>query len=99
LPHSFAYNSPAIEKTIRRKLAGVLPDSDGDAVQGLNTLLRRLKFEGKGLREYGMREEDVTKAAAIAVEKPYANPRTVEQSKIQELFRRAWAGEHARADL
>jgi alcohol dehydrogenase class IV len=80
------------------KLAQVLPDSGGDAVHGLNVLLAHLHVK-RGLREFGMREEDVDKAADLAAANPYENPRKVERNGIRELIRRAWAGEVAKADL
>jgi len=97
LPHSLAYNAPAIPEAMQ-KLAEVLPDSDGDAIKGLNLLLERLGVQ-KALKDLGLKEEDVTKAAELALSKPYPNPRTLEKASIQELIRRAWAGENARADL
>lgn len=97
LPHALAYNAPKIPKTVEA-LAGVLPESDGDAVKGLNSLLSRINVQ-RGLKELGMKEEDVDKAADIAISKPYWNPREIERDAIRELIRRAWAGEDARADL
>jgi alcohol dehydrogenase class IV len=80
------------------KLALVLPDCEGDAIRGLNILLARLKVK-RGLKELGMKEEDVDKAADLAVASPYWNPRKVERDSIRELIRRAWAGEDAKAGL
>jgi alcohol dehydrogenase class IV len=97
LPHALAYNAPNIPDAMKR-LAEVLPGSEGDAVKGLNVLLQRLQVK-RGLKDFGFKEEHLDKAAEIAVEKPYWNPRPVEKEKIRELFRRAWAGEEARADL
>lgn len=97
LPHALAYNAPAIPEVMER-LAGVLPGSEGDAVGGLNLLLARLKVK-RGLRELGMREEDVDAAAEIAVANPYWNPRAVERGLLRETIRRCWAGEEARVDL
>jgi alcohol dehydrogenase class IV len=65
---------------------------------GLDVLLTKLKVE-RGLKDFGFKEEDVDKAADIAVANPYWNPREVERAPIRELIRRAWAGEEARADL
>lgn len=96
LPHALAYNAPNIPEVMER-LAAVLPGSEGDAVKGLNVLLQRLQVK-RALKDFGMREEDLDKAAAIAVETPYWNPRAVETAKVRELLRRAWAGEEARAD-
>ena len=97
LPHAIAYNAPNIPDTMK-KLAEVLPGSDGDAIKGLNVLLTKLGVK-RGLKEYGMREEDVDKAADIAVSNPYWNPRSVEREPLRETIRRCWAGEEARADL
>jgi alcohol dehydrogenase class IV len=97
LPHALAYNAPQIPD-VMRQLAEVLPGSEGDAIRGLNVLLTKLKVK-RGLKEFGFREEDVDRAAEIAVGNPYWNPREIEKGPIRELIRRAWAGEEARADL
>ncbi|KAK5138820.1 hypothetical protein LTR04_004156 [Oleoguttula sp. CCFEE 6159] len=97
LPHALAYNAPAIPAAME-KLAAALPGSEGDAVKGLNVLLAKLKVK-RGLKEFGMKEDDIDRAADIAVANPYWNPRAVERDGIRELIRRAWAGEEARADL
>lgn len=98
LPHALSYNAPAVPGALE-KLAAALPDCDGKgAVHGLNVLLGKLKVK-RGLKEYGMKEEDIDRAVEIAVSKPYWNPREIEPSALKELIRRAWAGEDARADL
>jgi alcohol dehydrogenase class IV len=79
-------------------LADNLPESNGDAIYGLNVLLSKLKVK-KGLKDFGMKEDDIDKAADIAVSNPYWNPRSVQRAPIRELIRRVWAGEEARADL
>ncbi|KAH6999136.1 hypothetical protein BKA56DRAFT_569214 [Ilyonectria sp. MPI-CAGE-AT-0026] len=97
LPHALAYNAPKVPGAMRA-LASVLPESNGDAVAGLNVLLTKLKVQ-RGLKALGMKESDIDKAADIAVSKPYWNPRDIEREAIRELIRRAWAGEEARSDL
>lgn len=97
LPHALSYNAPAIPQ-VMEELAKVLPDSDGDATKGLNVLLQKLKVQ-RALKDLGMKEEDIDKAAEIATSNQYPNPRAVEKGPIRELIRRAWAGEPARADL
>lgn len=97
LPHALAYNAPRVPGAMA-KLAEALPGSDGDAIKGLNLLLEKLKVK-RGLREFGFKEEDVDKAADIAVSNPYWNPREIERGPVRELIRRVWAGEPARADL
>lgn len=97
LPHAISYNAPNIPE-VMRKLADALPESNGDAIHGLNVLLEKLKVK-RGVKDFGMKEEDVDKAADIAVGNPYWNPRAIERTPIRELIRRVWAGEPARADL
>ncbi|KAH7074030.1 maleylacetate reductase [Paraphoma chrysanthemicola] len=97
LPHTIAYNAPAIPDA-NKDMAEVLPGAEGDCIVGLNKLIDRLGV-GKALKDYGMKEEDIDKAAEIALRNPYANPRPIVQEKIRELIRRAWAGEEARSDL
>lgn len=97
LPHALAYNAPAIPQ-VMKQLAEVLPGSEGDAIKGLNILLTKLGVK-RGLKDFGFKEEDIDKAADIAVGNPYWNPRDIEKAPIRELIRRAWAGEEARADL
>ncbi|KAK0760443.1 hypothetical protein N5P37_006637 [Trichoderma harzianum] len=97
LPHSLAYNAPNIPE-VMKKLADVLPGSNGDAVQGLSFLLKRLKLQ-RGLQSFGFKDEDIDKAADIATSNPYSNPRPVERPLIRELIRRAYAGEDARVDM
>ncbi|KAF3035795.1 hypothetical protein E8E12_003649 [Didymella heteroderae] len=97
LPHALAYNAPKVP-TAMRILADVIPESDGDAVHGLNVLLIKLGVK-RGLRDLGMQEQDVDRAADLAVSKPYWNPRAIDRDAMRLLLRRAWAGDVARADI
>ncbi|KAL2808045.1 hypothetical protein BJX63DRAFT_424922 [Aspergillus granulosus] len=86
LPHAISYNAPNIPEAMK-KLAEVLPGSEGDAIHGLNVLLEKLKVK-RGVKDYGMKEEDIDKAADIAVSNPYWNPREIQREPIRELIRR-----------
>jgi alcohol dehydrogenase class IV len=97
LPHAISYNATHTPEAMKL-LADSLPESNGDAIHGLNVLLSKLKVK-KGLKEFGLKEDDIDKAANIAVSNPYWNPRPIERSPIRELLRRVWAGEEARPDL
>ena len=97
LPHALAYNAPKVPAAMAT-LAAVLPDSDGDAIRGLNILLDRLGVT-RDLKSFGFREEDIPMAVDVALSNPYWNPRVVEGEALEELIRRAWAGEDAKADL
>ncbi|EPS39965.1 hypothetical protein H072_6294 [Dactylellina haptotyla CBS 200.50] len=98
LPHALAYNSKAIPNDVLAKLADALPGSDGDPVKGLNVLLNSLGVK-RALKDFGMKEEDVDKAAEIATSNPYYNPREIKKEEIREVIRRAVVGEEARADI
>lgn len=97
LPHALSYNAPSIPKEME-KLAEVLPESNGDAIQGLNILMTKLGVK-RGLVDFEFKTEDIDKAAKLAVANPYWNPRSIEEAPIRELIRRAVMGEQARADL
>ena len=97
LPHAISYNAPKIPDTLT-KLADVLPESNGDAIHELNVLLSKLKVK-RALKDFGMKEEDVDKAADIAVCNPYWNPRPVEREPIRELIMRIYAGEPGKANV
>ncbi|KAK5082823.1 hypothetical protein LTR05_006704 [Lithohypha guttulata] len=97
LPHALSYNAPAIPSQMA-DLASALPESNGDAIHGLNVLLEKLKVK-RALSDFGMKEEDIDKATDIAMSAQYPNPRKLEKEKIRELIRRCWAGEPAKGDL
>lgn len=97
LPHALAFNASKVPKAMEI-LAQCIPESDGDAIHGLNVLLIKLGVK-RGLRDLGMKEEDVERAAGVAVSKPYWNPRAVDRDTMRQLLQRAWAGDVARADI
>jgi alcohol dehydrogenase class IV len=97
LPHALSYNAPKIPSAMA-SLAKAFPGCDGDPIKGLNTLLDTLEVK-RDLKSFGMKEEDIARAVEIALSNPYWNPREIEKAPIQELIRRAWAGEDAKADL
>ncbi|KAH8119399.1 Dehydroquinate synthase-like protein [Phellopilus nigrolimitatus] len=95
LPHALAYNAPKVPDAMA-KLARAFDNED--AVEGLNVLLSKLKVK-RGLKEVGMPEDGIDKAADLAVKNPYWNPRPIKREGIREVIRRAWAGEPARSDF
>jgi len=96
LPHALSYNAPAIPE-LMAKLATLFPDSQGDALRGLDSLLGKLDAP-RALKDLGMEEKDIDKAADIAMSNEYSNPRALEREPIRELIRRAWSGESARVE-
>jgi maleylacetate reductase len=88
LPHALAYNASAAPQAMARIARAIGRD---DAATGLFELAGEIGVQ-RSLRELGMREQDIDRAAGIAVTNPYWNPRAVEREAIRGLIARAWAG-------
>ena len=88
LPHATAYNAPATPEAMAR-LARAL--GVNDPVRGLYDLEIALGAP-TSLRQLGMAEEGLDKAADLALANPYWNPRALERSAIRALLADAWAG-------
>lgn len=44
------------------------------------------------LRDFGLAEADIDRAADIATRNPYSNPRPIDRAEIRELLQNAWGG-------
>jgi maleylacetate reductase len=88
LPYAAAYNLEAAREAMRRvaRALGV-----GNAAAGLYELGRRLGAP-KGLRELGMKEGDLDRAASLAAQNPYYNPRPVTREGMRALLEEAFQG-------
>jgi maleylacetate reductase len=89
LPQAVAYNAPGAAEAMQalsRALGG------GDPAQSLFDLAGRLGAK-RALREIGMPEDGIDRAADLALKNPYWNPRLIEHHGIRALIARAWAGE------
>ncbi len=89
LPHAMKYNgeaAPAAMQRVARSL-GEKRNAPG-AVWDLES---RLGIAMK-LKDVGMKEADIERAAKIAAEAPYPNPRKVEYGPVLDLLRAAWEG-------
>ncbi len=93
LPHAIAFNAGAAPDLLA-------PVSDlfghDDAGQGL---WRFAKASGAplALRDLGMKEGDLDRAADLAAANPYWNPRPVTRDGIRQLLQAAWAGDQPAA--
>ncbi|MFV0296543.1 MAG: maleylacetate reductase [Hyphomicrobiaceae bacterium] len=87
LPHTAAFNAPAAEVETRH-LAELF---GGDLGAGLWDFAKRLGAP-LALKDLGLRETDLDRAADLATQNPYWNPRPVERPAIRELLQRAWEG-------
>jgi maleylacetate reductase len=88
IPHAAAYNEPAA----RAELAPAAALFGGDLGGGLWDFARSLGAP-RALRDLGLREGDLDRAADLAVTDPYWNPRPLDRAAIRALLGRAWAGE------
>lgn len=88
LPHAMAYNAPAAQDVMDR-IADVL--GVADAPSGMYDLIASLGGP-TSLRELGMAEGDLPRAAQLATATPYPNPRELTPEGIEGLLHAAWEG-------
>ncbi|WP_234532073.1 maleylacetate reductase [Streptomyces shenzhenensis] len=89
LPHVIAYNAPAAGEAMAR-IAQALPGDD--PANALYDLAGRLGAP-RALRDLGMPESGIDRAAELVVRDGYWNPRPVGRSTVRAFLARAWAGE------
>jgi maleylacetate reductase len=92
LPHAIAFNAAAVPD-----LLAPLADLFGED-PGLG-LWRFAKAAGApmALRDLGLQEADLDRAAELATANPYWNPRPVTRDAIRQLLQAAWSGQHPAA--
>jgi maleylacetate reductase len=88
LPHALAYNAPAAPIATAKIAAAI---GAPDAAQGLYDLIGDLGGP-RSLRDLGLSENALDRAATLATESAYWNPRPVEREAMRGLLGRAFAG-------
>ena len=88
LPHAVAYNEAAVPDLLA-PLAQML--SAATAGQGLYALSASLHAP-QSLRDLGLAETDLDRAADLATQSPYPNPSPLEKPALRALLQAAWAG-------
>ncbi len=88
LPHAVAYNAPAAGEAMRRVARALGAD---DAAAALFDLARRLGAP-TSLADLGLAEADLERAAVLATENPYWNPRPIDRAAVLSILRDAYAG-------
>jgi len=88
LPHALKYNAADAPEAMRR-IARALGTEN--ATRGMWELEKRLGIPMK-LADIGMKKADLDRAASIAVQTPYPNPRKVEYGPVLELLQNAYEG-------
>lgn len=89
LPHAVAFNEAAVPELLAPVAEIFGGKTAGAALRGFAERIGA----PLSLRELGLREADLGRAAEAATANPYWNPRPVERGAIEALLRRAWAGE------
>ncbi|WP_330646915.1 maleylacetate reductase [Thioclava sp. FTW29] len=87
IPHTAAYNAQAAAEDLK-PLADMF---GGDLGKGLWDFAKELGAP-MALRDLGLAEADLDRAADLAVKNPYWNPRPVERQAIRALLQAAWEG-------
>src|SRR5665213_3103769 len=88
LPHAIAYNAPAIPVALARMGRALHSEHPAAALYDL----ARSNGAPYSLRQLGLAEADLDRAADIAVSNPYWNPRPIERAGIRALLQEAWEG-------
>ena len=88
IPYSAAYNREAAADAMSRAATALQSD---DAPRALFALLQKLGVK-KSLAELGMAPADIDRAADIAVENPYYNPRPVTRDGVRDMLQAAYEG-------
>ena len=88
LPHAIAYNRDFAPDALRIA-AGAL--GTNDAARGVFDLIARIGAP-RALEDIGMPAGGIERAAALATENQYPNPRPIEIGGIRELLRNAYEG-------
>ena len=87
LPHTAAYNAAAVPEL----LAPVADIFGGSVGGGLWGFARQIGSP-LALKDLGLSEADLDRAAEIATENPYWNPRPIDRQSIRALLQDAWEG-------
>jgi maleylacetate reductase len=87
LPHTVGFNAAAVPDLLKpvADLFGATPGA------GLYDFVMSVKAP-LALRDLGLKETDLDRAAELATAKPYGNPRPVDRPAIRKLLQSAWEG-------
>jgi maleylacetate reductase len=87
LPHTAAFNAGAAAD-----LLAPAAELFGGSIGGGLWDFAKAVGAPRSLRDLGLAETDLDRAAAIALENPYWNPRPIDRPSIRTLLQHAWEG-------
>ena len=91
LPYATAYNRDAAPEAMARIRRALGKFDTGDAAGGILALSKAIGAK-TSLAAIGMPADGLDRAADLAVQNPYYNPRPIERAAVRELLERAYAG-------
>jgi len=89
LPHAIAYNEGAAADVLAPVAEIFGGKTPGQALHAFAVAMKA----PLALRDLGLGQGDLDRAAEIATQNPYWNPRPIEKDAIRRLLQAAWAGE------
>ncbi len=87
LPHTIGFNASAVPE-LMAPIADIFGGTPG---QGLYDFAKSVGSP-MALRDFGLTEADLDRAAEIATKNPYSNPRPIDRTSIRTLLQDAWSG-------
>jgi len=87
LPHTIGFNAAAIPE-LMKPISEIFGGSPGQALYDF----ARSIGSPMALKDFGLSEADLDRAAEIATKNPYSNPRPIDRGSIRALLQDAWSG-------
>ncbi|MBB3610533.1 maleylacetate reductase [Rhizobium sp. BK602] len=87
LPHTIGFNAEAVPG-LMTPISEIFGGSPG---QGLYDFAKSIGSP-MALKDFGLTEADLDRAADIATKNPYSNPRQIDRTSIRALLQEAWSG-------
>ncbi|RWE28790.1 MAG: iron-containing alcohol dehydrogenase, partial [Mesorhizobium sp.] len=88
LPHTIGFNAAAVPDLLR-PVADIFGGSPGQAFYDFAKTIGA----PQALKDFGLKESDLDRAAEIATKSPYPNPRPFDRASIRSLLQSAWQGD------
>jgi maleylacetate reductase len=88
LPHTIGFNAAAVPE-LMTSISVVF--GGGTPGQALYDFAKSIGSP-MALKDFGLRETDLDRAAEIATRNPYSNPRPIDRTSIRALLQDAWSG-------
>ncbi|HEY1545443.1 MAG TPA: maleylacetate reductase [Xanthobacteraceae bacterium] len=92
LPYAVAFNRPASPAGMERIARALAARDPAQALYDINIACGL----ATGLKDLGMREEDIPRAVEIVAKRTFPNPRTPTRADIEAVLRQAFAGQPPR---